>query len=83
LKLAAGACLSRHEALAAPYRNKVKVGDIQEMALRTQTGNCLIRIITDEGLVGYGEAGAARARIDLLVGKDPLAIEKHFQNRGC
>jgi hypothetical protein len=28
-----------------------------------------------------------RARIEtmkpLLVGKDPLAIEKHFQNRGC
>ena len=86
--LPAGAYLGRYEAIAAPYRSKLKISDIQAMALRTQTGNCLIRIITDEGLVGYGEAGStgpmARARIEtmkpLLVGKDPLTIEKHFHN---
>jgi D-galactarolactone cycloisomerase len=58
------------------------------MAIKDIAGNCLIRIDTDGGLVGYGEAGAtgpmARARIatmkPLLVGKDPLAIEVHFQN---
>jgi galactonate dehydratase len=51
-------------------------------------GNCLIRIDTDSGLSGFGEAGAtgpmARARIEtmksLLIGKDPLAIEVHFHN---
>ncbi len=86
--LPAGAYLGRYQALAAPYRSKTKIADIQAMGLRTQTGNCLIRIITDAGLVGYGEAGStgamARARIEtmkpLLIGKDPLAIEQHFQN---
>jgi L-alanine-DL-glutamate epimerase-like enolase superfamily enzyme len=47
---------------------------------------CLIRIDTDSGLTGYGEAGLsakmARARIELLgrqlLGEDPLAIERLF-----
>ena len=58
------------------------------MAIRNIAGNCLIRIETDSGITGYGEAGAtgpmARARIatmkQLLIGKDPLSIEVHFQN---
>ena len=86
--LPAGAYLGRYRAIAAPYRSKVKITGIQAMALTTQTGNCLVRIVTDAGLVGYGEAGStgpmARARIEtmklLLIGKDPLAIEHHFQN---
>ena len=57
------------------------------MALNNIAGNCLIRVDTDSGLTGYGEAGAtgpiARARIEtikpLLLGKDPLEIEVHFQ----
>ena len=57
------------------------------MALNNIAGNSLIRIDTDSGLTGYGEAGAtgpiARARIEtikpLLLGKDPLEIEVHFQ----
>src|SRR5258708_2411951 len=86
--LPAGAYLSRYQAIAAPYRSQTKIVDIQAMALRVQTGNCLIRVTTDAGLVGYGEAGStgpmARARIEtmkpLLIGKDPLAIEQHFHN---
>src|SRR5215472_10093707 len=86
VSLPAGAHLSPYNALASPYRAKTKITDIQAMGLTTQTGNCLIRVITDAGLVGYGEAGAsgpmARARIEtmkpLLIGKDPLAIEQHF-----
>jgi galactonate dehydratase len=58
------------------------------MAIKNIANNCLIRIDTDAGISGYGEAGAsgpmARARIEtmkgLLVGKDPLAIEVHFHN---
>lgn len=58
------------------------------MAIKNIAGNCLIRIETDTGLAGYGEAGAtgpmARARIEtmkpMLLGKDPLAIEVHFHN---
>jgi len=84
--LPAGLWLARYRALAAPYRNQVKITNIQAMAIRNIAGNCLIRIDTDAGLSGYGEAGAtgpmARARIQtmrrLLVGRDPLAIEVHF-----
>jgi L-alanine-DL-glutamate epimerase-like enolase superfamily enzyme len=76
-----------HE-LAAASVNRVRITDIHAMAIRNIAGNCLIRIDTDSGLTGYGEAGAtgpmARARIatmkNLLIGKDPLAIEVHFQN---
>ena len=78
-------------ALAAPNLNRVKITAIRAMAIKNIAGNCLIRIDTDAGLVGYGEAGAtgpmARARIATmmqpnnapLIGKDPLAIEVHFQ----
>jgi L-alanine-DL-glutamate epimerase-like enolase superfamily enzyme len=84
---AAGSFL-RYRALAAPYAGKVKITEIKAMAIQNIAGNCLIRIDSDAGLTGYGEAGAtgpmARARIatmrQLLVGKDPLAIEVHFQN---
>src|ERR1700756_1881675 len=77
---------SRYRALAAPAVNRVKIPDILAMAIQNIAGNCLIRIDTDSGLTGYGEAGAtgpmARARIatmrPMLVGKDPLTIEGHF-----
>jgi L-alanine-DL-glutamate epimerase-like enolase superfamily enzyme len=86
--LPAAASFSRFRALAAPNLNKVKITRVQAMAIRSIAGNCLIRIDTDAGLTGYGEAGAtgpmARARIDTmkqyLIGKDPLMIEVHFQN---
>src|ERR1700736_3845070 len=85
--LPAGSWLSRYKALAAPHQGKVKITAIKAMALKNIAGNCLIRIDTDAGLTGYGEAGAtgpmARARIEtmkpLLLGKDPLEIEVHFQ----
>jgi galactonate dehydratase len=84
---AAGSFL-RYRALAAPFANKVKITDVKAMAIRNIAGNCLIRIDTDAGLTGYGEAGStgpmARARIltmrQMLVGRDPLAIEVHFHN---
>jgi L-alanine-DL-glutamate epimerase-like enolase superfamily enzyme len=86
LALPAGAFLGRYKALAAPHQGKVKITGIKAMALQNIAGNCLIRIDTDSGLTGYGEAGAtgpmARARIEtmkpLLLGKDPLTIEVHF-----
>jgi galactonate dehydratase len=85
--LPAAGLFSRYRALAAPSVNRVKITNIRAMAIKNIAGNCLIRIDTDAGLTGYGEAGAtgpmARARIetmrDLLIGKDPLAIEVHFQ----
>ena len=79
---------TRFNPLVAAQRNKVKITDIKAMQINRIAGNCLIKIETDAGIVGYGEAGMtgpmARARIatmkPLLVGKDPLAIEVHFQN---
>jgi L-alanine-DL-glutamate epimerase-like enolase superfamily enzyme len=86
--LPAGSFLACYQALAAPYQGKVKITAIKAMALQNIAGNCLIRIDTDAGLTGHGEAGAtggmARARIAtmerLLIGRDPLAIEVHFHN---
>jgi L-alanine-DL-glutamate epimerase-like enolase superfamily enzyme len=86
--LPAGAFLSQFKLLAAPLAGKVKITNIQAMGLEHIAGNCLVRINTDSGLTGIGEAGAtgpiARARIEtikpLLIGKDPLSIEVHWQN---
>jgi len=88
IALPAGAFLARYQALAAPAAGKVKITGIRAMALKNIAGNCLIRIDTDAGLSGYGEAGStgpmARARIEtvkgLLLSKDPLNIELHFHN---
>ena len=79
--------LAHFRLLAQTQAKKVKITGIQAMALNNIAGNCLIRIDTDSGLTGFGEAGAtgpiARARIEtikpLLMGKDPLQIEVHFQ----
>src|SRR5260370_21489703 len=89
MALPAGAFLQRYKALAAPHQGKVKITAVKAMALKNIAGNCLIRIDTDAGLTGYGEAGStgpmARARIatmqPLLIGKDPLTIEVLFHHR--
>jgi galactonate dehydratase len=86
--LPAAASLTNFRALAQAHIKKVKITAVKAMAIKNIAGNCLIRIDTDAGLTGYGEAGAsgpmARARIetmkDLLIGKDPLMIEVHYQN---
>jgi L-alanine-DL-glutamate epimerase-like enolase superfamily enzyme len=86
--LPAAGLFTRFRLLAEPHVNRVKIREIRALAIQNIAGNCLIRIDTDSGLTGYGEAGAtgpmARARIEtmraLLIGKDPLAIEVHFQN---
>jgi L-alanine-DL-glutamate epimerase-like enolase superfamily enzyme len=75
-------------AQTAPYAGKLKITAIKAMAIKNIANNCLIKIETDQGVTGYGEAGSsgpmARARIQtmqgLLIGQDPLAIEKHFHN---
>ena len=73
--------------LAQPAAGKVKITDIKAMALNHMAGNTLIRVDTDAGVSGIGEAGAtgpiARARIEtlkpLLIGKDPLDIGVHWE----
>src|SRR5579863_8552699 len=90
IKLAAGipaaAWFANYRSLAAPAAKMVKITGIKTMGLDNVGDGCLIRIDTDAGLTGYGEAGlpsaAARDRIAMmapqLVGQDPLAIERHF-----
>ena len=88
VSLPLGASFDSLRARTETHAGKIKITAIQAMALRNIAGNCLIRVDTDAGLSGYGEAGAsgpiARARIetmkDMLIGKDPLAIEVHYQN---
>jgi L-alanine-DL-glutamate epimerase-like enolase superfamily enzyme len=80
------AWLTNYRAMAAPYTGQVKITKIKTMGLDNVGDGCLIRVETDAGLVGYGEAGlpsaAARARVDMmapqLISQDPLAIERHF-----
>ncbi|MCU1326547.1 MAG: mandelate racemase/muconate lactonizing enzyme family protein [Bryobacterales bacterium] len=86
LRLPAAAWLNDFHAVAAPLAKMVKSRASRPWAWITSAMGCLIRIETDAGIVGYGEAGlpsaAARERIALmlpqLVGQDPLAIERHF-----
>ncbi len=86
LGLAAAPWLENFRLLAAPAAKLVKITAIKAMGLDNLNDGCLIRIDTDSGLIGYGEAGlpapAARARIEMLqaqlIGQDPLAIARHF-----
>ena len=86
LTLPAGVWLANYRALAAPAEKLVKITAIRALGLDNVGDGCLIRIDTDAGLTGYGEAGVsakmARARIELLgrqlIGEDPLAIERLF-----
>jgi L-alanine-DL-glutamate epimerase-like enolase superfamily enzyme len=74
------------KAFAAPLRSMVKITAIKTLQLDNVGDGCLIRVETDAGLIGYGEAGTtadlARGRIKsfehFLIGQDPLAIERHF-----
>jgi len=84
--LPAGGWLARYEALAAPYKGEVKITAVKALQLDIVGDGCLIRIDTDAGITGYGEAGVnarmARSRIEnlpRLIGADPLAIERHFR----
>jgi L-alanine-DL-glutamate epimerase-like enolase superfamily enzyme len=90
LKLALGmpaaAWMTKFQALAAPTAGMVRIKAVKTMGLDNLGDGCLIRIETDAGIVGYGEAGlpsaAARSRVEMLqaqlIGQDPLAIARHF-----
>lgn len=56
---AASSFLAPYHTLADPLRNSVKITRIHAMAIKNIANNCLIRIDTDAGLSGYGEAGAS------------------------
>lgn len=86
------AAVPAYESQAAPAQGQIKITAIKAMQVKTMA--TLIRIETDAGFVGYGPCGTsgpiARSAIDQLhharlphlglIGKDPLAIQVHFQN---
>ena len=86
LRLSAAPWLLNFKALAAPYTKLVKITGIKALGLDNTGDGCLVKIETDAGLNGFGEAGfsagAVRGIIEtmkpLLIGEDPLAIERHF-----
>jgi L-alanine-DL-glutamate epimerase-like enolase superfamily enzyme len=66
------------------------VGDLHICAYPPQAQTCLVRITADDGTVGWGEAHAplgpraTRAVVEdvlapLLLGDDPLAIDRHWE----
>lgn len=90
MALPAGLWLSDYYAFSssASVRNQVKITAIKAMQLDFQGDGCLIKIETDSGLEGYGEAGV-NSKIALghiiqinqsagLIGGDPLSIERHY-----
>lgn len=85
----AGIWLSRFSAFAQPHLGTLKITDIKAMELQFGHGSCIIKVETDGGIAGYGEAGVsgpmARARLQYILnqqgvlrGQDPLSIERIF-----
>ncbi len=71
---------------AFDVKSGIKITDIKSMQLRQMYGQSLIKIETNAGIHGVGEAGASgpmvRAHLKylkpILIGADPLEIEKLF-----
>src|SRR3984957_4916049 len=79
----ASSVLRHYSALAAPLRKKVKITDLKVMVVGKPGGNTLVRIDTDAGVSGYGEAywgfGVKDLMLgylrDTVIGQDPLDID--------
>ena len=79
----ASSVLGHYTALAAPLRKKVKITDLKVMVVGKPGGNTLVRIDTDAGVSGYGEAywgfGIKDVMLgylrDTVMGQDPLDID--------
>ena len=73
------------ERLTAADRGKVKITGIKLKPV-SAVSHTLIRIDTDAGVSGYGESGVSGPMMKAwlerygpqLIGRDPLAIERHF-----
>ena len=79
----ASAVLSGYSAMAAPLQKKVKITDVKTMFVQAHTQTTLVKIETDAGITGIGEAYWGRGvkevilgyLRDLVIGQDPLDIE--------
>ncbi len=83
--------LTRYHLLAAPERGKVKIRDLKVMVLQGPRTYTLIKVESDAGLAGIGEAygspgvGVKEQVLALrpqLIGQDPLEIEKIYIGLG-
>lgn len=81
----AAAWLMNYQAMAATMRGKVKIRDVQTMVIDGPRTYTYVKITTDQGPYGVGEAygipgAGVREQIhalkEMLVGKDPLEIER-------
>ena len=66
LGMPAGAWFMNYAAAAAPHTDLVKITNIKTMGLDNVGDGCLIRIETDAGIIGYGEAGLPSAAAQAL-----------------
>ncbi len=74
------------DVLSESEKNRVRITGVKAMQLKNQAGQSLVKIETDAGIYGVGEAGASgpmvRAHLShlqhLLIGEDPLEIEKLY-----
>lgn len=74
------------DVLSQSERNRVQITGVKAMQLQHQMGQSLVKVETDAGIYGLGEAGAAgstaRAHLrqlePLLIGEDPLGIDRLF-----
>jgi L-alanine-DL-glutamate epimerase-like enolase superfamily enzyme len=89
--LAAAPFLARYHALAAPDKTKVKIKDIQTLIIQGPRTYTLVKVVSDAGLYGIGEAygnpgvGVKEQVLALksdLVGKDPLEIDTIYTGLG-
>jgi len=88
------------DTLAGSEKGRIRITAIKVMGLKRGTSGqsletdagiftqSLIKIETDAGIYGIGEAGAVASSVrahmldyaPMLIGQDPLEIEKHYQN---
>ena len=82
--LPGAAFLSEYRALAAPEKGKTKIRDIKVMMLQGPRTYTLVKVESDAGLYGIGEAygspgvGVKEGILAVkpeLIGKDPLGID--------
>ena len=83
--------LSRYHQLAAAEKNHTKIRDVQVMVMQGDRTYTLVKILSDAGVYGIGEAygspgiGVKEQILSLkpwLVGKDPLEIDTLYTLMG-
>jgi L-alanine-DL-glutamate epimerase-like enolase superfamily enzyme len=78
--------MNKYDSLAEKEKGRVRITAIKVMGLRQHGGQALVKVETDAGVSGIGEAGAsaATARASLrnfepvLIGQDPVEIDRLY-----